>query len=109
MVPNVPVFYQFKNYLVDIEHKRMEKYQFDKIGFEKNYNFLWDRFIYSDAVYGPVYKNFCRPIDKFEISFIEHFVVTDRACSPIIHNTGSLRSLSEANQDFFNRPPQDIK
>lgn len=54
----------------------------------------------------------CNLIDMFrtlDISFIEHFVVTDRACSPIIHNTGSLRSLNEANQDFFNRPPQDTK
>lgn len=83
LVPNVPVFYQFKNYLVDIEHKRMETYQFDKNGFEKNYNFLWDRFIYSDAVYGPIYKNFCRPIDKFEISFIEQLLQSTNTC--IIH------------------------
>ena len=51
-------------------------------------------------------------IDTFntlEIPFIEHFVVTDTACTPIIRNTGNLRALCEANQAFFNRPPQDTK
>jgi thymidylate kinase len=83
LIPNVPVFFQYKNYLIDIEKQRMEAYHFNRKGFETDYNFLWDRFIYSDAVYGPIYKNFCRPIDRFEIAFIENLLKSINTC--IIH------------------------
>ncbi len=39
--------------------------------------------------------------EPFNIPIVEHFVVNDFACYPIIHNTGSLKKLSPQNKELF--------
>lgn len=48
--------------------------------------------------------NLVQSLNALDINLIEHFIVTENACTPIIHNTPYIREVCESNLIIFKTP-----
>lgn len=65
---------------------------------------------HPDGIPSPSYEDIQTTADLIatlnliDIQLIEHFVVTEHACTPIIHNTPNLRNECPANMLIYKKP-----